>query len=1374
MRKKEGFTLIELLVVIAILAVILLMAVPIIVSNIGESKDNAYNNQITLFVNGAERYALEYNNDLLWEESDIEGVKKAIVTLRELADKDYVNLPVINPITGEAFDPDTTRVIIYKYEDGSLKFEYEDINGFRIVVGTKVQTILQSTEYTSNMIMTDIYGKDNNGNDITDSITYTCKYDQQDVDCNILKLKTKELGTYYITYRLELDGKVKTETRTIKVVNKSTPIIVVRPEDTGIKVDKVRVTIIYPDGSLSKTYSTKYVSNKNYQIGFDVTENQVITADCIDKNGLKCDTAQTIIKHIKSEPPKIESIIVPTSLIDGYAKSQTVKVTYKNQLLMANQLFIKTTRPGVSNLNVTLACGSGDLPGDCIGISETTSLSANTWYRVSSNVNITYNTTSNDIGTIYAVLYDTTFSDVVSAKLEKIDSTGPKLELNDEVLTTKTVLLAYSANDLETGLEGSTTCKYGTVNGTFDKTGTISYNYICRLDNLKAGTTYYYQICATDKLGNKTCRTGSTKTSTMVDPKITFTNTPTTAVNGYLKQQIAVVKFDNSNITVPEYFIKTTKSGKSSLAVSQVCGNERVPSNCSNIGSTTNLSANTWYKVSGNVNVTYDKTSNETGVIYAIVYDGFNYSGAATGTLSKIDNSGPTLTMNTATAKTNTIILSYTLDDGETNSIQSVTCKYGTSNGNYTLNGTNVSQTSCTLPSLKTNTTYYYEVCAIDKLGNKTCKQGSSKPVTITNPSIAYTNTPATAVNGYLKQQMVRITFNGTGITSPQYFVKTTKSGTSSLAVSQACGNGKVPSNCSNIGSTKNLSANTWYKVSGNVNITYDKTSNETGVIYAVTYDGVNYSDSATGTISKIDNNGPTVTLREALIKTNALVIPYTLSDSETNIISSVTCKYGTSNGNYTLNGTNVSQSSCTLPNLKTNTTYYYEVCAIDKLGNKTCKQGNSKIIEVPKPSISFTNNPTNPVNGYLKQQIARVTFNSTGITSPQYFVKTTRLGKSSLAVSQVCGTGTVPGGCTNIGSTKNLSANTWYKVSGNVNVAYDTTSSDAGTIYAVTYDGVNYSEAATGTISKIDNTTPTAKIVVVNGAGITINNNGNIGRANESTINFECNAGPSGVKTYTYSSSVTYQECTPITTVSNGTTIITGQNCKNVNKPIETNITTTPHKIKPSSLGVPSSVNVVTHTLTCTNNIGNTSAKVTFTTNLVNPPVINSFQVAHTTTSSILVSVRATGTGIKYRYSMTNNFSGAYKNLTSNVYSGLSMGSNYTLWVQVTDEVGQTATSSTRGTAEAECSGSCGYNGSGYLTSDGAGGCSCEGGNGPTGGSSGGSSSSGSGNQCTDAATCLHDVSISGGSSDKYQDITGDGIFDSRDVALCMQNKKC
>ena len=148
MKRKEGFTLIELLVVIAILAVILLIAIPTIVNNIDEGKEKAYNNQVTLFVNSAERYALEYNNDLTWEDTDVEGVKKSIVTLRELAEKDYVDLPVINPATGEEFDPDTTRVIIYKHDDGTLEFEYEDINGFRIVVKTKVQTILQSTKYT--------------------------------------------------------------------------------------------------------------------------------------------------------------------------------------------------------------------------------------------------------------------------------------------------------------------------------------------------------------------------------------------------------------------------------------------------------------------------------------------------------------------------------------------------------------------------------------------------------------------------------------------------------------------------------------------------------------------------------------------------------------------------------------------------------------------------------------------------------------------------------------------------------------------------------------------------------------------------------------------------------------------------------------------------------------------------------------------------------------------------------------------------------------------------------------------------------------------------------------------------------------------------
>ena len=63
MTKKKGFTLVELLVVIAILAVIMLIATPIILNNINSSKEKSYNNQILSFKESAKRYALEYNKE---------------------------------------------------------------------------------------------------------------------------------------------------------------------------------------------------------------------------------------------------------------------------------------------------------------------------------------------------------------------------------------------------------------------------------------------------------------------------------------------------------------------------------------------------------------------------------------------------------------------------------------------------------------------------------------------------------------------------------------------------------------------------------------------------------------------------------------------------------------------------------------------------------------------------------------------------------------------------------------------------------------------------------------------------------------------------------------------------------------------------------------------------------------------------------------------------------------------------------------------------------------------------------------------------------------------------------------------------------------
>ena len=298
--RRKGFTLIELLTVIAILAVILLISIPIVINNIGKSKEKSYENQVKLFIEGAKSYALEYNSEIEWL-SDERGTYTK-VPLRTLIKYDYFDNEVMNAKTGEAFNIDTTIVTIYKNGEG-YEFEYEDETRkeIRLINNIKSQTILQKVVYNRDKILGDIIGLDEEGKEITSEIKYICKKNNEIVECSILERENKELGTYTIEYRLEKGTNIKTSTRVIKVVGGATPIIEVRPEDNGEKVDSVRVTIIYPEGAREKKYSTKSEVNKEYTVGFEIRENQTITADCIDSNGLKCSTATREITHIKSK-----------------------------------------------------------------------------------------------------------------------------------------------------------------------------------------------------------------------------------------------------------------------------------------------------------------------------------------------------------------------------------------------------------------------------------------------------------------------------------------------------------------------------------------------------------------------------------------------------------------------------------------------------------------------------------------------------------------------------------------------------------------------------------------------------------------------------------------------------------------------------------------------------------------------------------------------------------------------------------------------------------------------------------------------------------------------------------------------------------------
>ena len=127
-----------------------------------------------------------------------------------------------------------------------------------------------------------------------------------------------------------------------------------------------------------------------------------------------------------------------------------------------------------------------------------------------------------------------------------------------------------------------------------------------------------------------------------------------------------------------------------------------------------------------------------------------------------------------------------------------------------------------------------------------------------------------------------------------------------------------------------------------------------------------------------------------------------------------------------------------------------------------------TKTLEFNNPSIILDNNPTTSIDEYFLSQVAKVTYDIENINDPRIYIKTTREGVSSIEVTKSCGTGTTPGECSDIESTTTLAANTWYQVSGNLDVTYDQLATEEATIYALTYDGVNYSGTVTATISKI------------------------------------------------------------------------------------------------------------------------------------------------------------------------------------------------------------------------------------------------------------------------------------------------------------------
>ena len=110
---KKGFTLVELLAVIVILAVIALIATPIVKKSIDNSKNQALKETINSIERAAYNYG--YQNDIGYSTE----YKK--LTLDELIDKGFLKGDIINPVTNEKMN----GCVLYRWNETNNQYEFK-------------------------------------------------------------------------------------------------------------------------------------------------------------------------------------------------------------------------------------------------------------------------------------------------------------------------------------------------------------------------------------------------------------------------------------------------------------------------------------------------------------------------------------------------------------------------------------------------------------------------------------------------------------------------------------------------------------------------------------------------------------------------------------------------------------------------------------------------------------------------------------------------------------------------------------------------------------------------------------------------------------------------------------------------------------------------------------------------------------------------------------------------------------------------------------------------------------------------------------------------------------------------------------------------
>ena len=95
MKKRNGFTLVELLAVMVILAIVLIIAVPGILSVINKAKQDAHKTQLTMVIDATKLYVAQNNKQMDFRKDGV--VEKAVVNLSDLKASGFLDKKILDP-----------------------------------------------------------------------------------------------------------------------------------------------------------------------------------------------------------------------------------------------------------------------------------------------------------------------------------------------------------------------------------------------------------------------------------------------------------------------------------------------------------------------------------------------------------------------------------------------------------------------------------------------------------------------------------------------------------------------------------------------------------------------------------------------------------------------------------------------------------------------------------------------------------------------------------------------------------------------------------------------------------------------------------------------------------------------------------------------------------------------------------------------------------------------------------------------------------------------------------------------------------------------------------------------------------------------------